>query len=334
MKKYIFIFLGLVFFYFVGTCGDEDRSDASAALADVPEKGDAPAGVADLPEKRNANYHPWTADALPVPRNVSRMEDANYVSDPDSILSPDYIDGINYYMKLMQFMCDARGLVVVVKYTEPDDPYEFTMQVARKHKVGGIENGLGFVLMLATESRSYQIVTSTTMEKYLTDGHCSDIEHQDMMPYLKEGNWDDAILVAVGDIFEVLVDEPELSKGFGIDSLGMPYHADERGRIIDTGVTSRFFSSDTTSTNKAQYVYDPSKSGEDEEFTFWDYFYVFLFMSVSIGIVILAKIFGVGGGGGGGSSGGSWGGGSSSSGGSWGSSGGGSYGGGGAGGRF
>lgn len=316
MKKYLYIFLGFVFFYFVGRCGEEDKSEAPAAVADISEAGEG-------------SIHPWTADALPVPRNVSRMEDANYVSDPDNILSPDYVDGINYYMSLMQFMCDARGLVVVVKYTEPDDPYEFTMQVARKHKVGGIENGLGFVLMLATESRSYQIVTTTTMEKYLTDAHCSRIEHKDMMPYLKEGNWDDALLVAVADIFDVLTDEPELSKGFGIDSLGMPYHADERGRIIDTGVTSSFFSSDTTSSKKAQYAYDPSKSAEDEEYTFWDYVIVILFMLITLGIFILAKIFGLTGGGGGGS-----GGGSSSSGGSWGSSGGGSYGGGGAGGRF
>lgn len=151
----------------------------------------------------------WTPETLPVPANTTDSLKVSYVSNPDGILSPTEVDRINAMFFKMEKNQGVRGLVVVIKEMDPDDPYEFTMQVANKHGIGGKAN-TGVVVMLATESRGYSILTGDGMEKFLTDAQCGQIERNDMVPLLKEGKWGEGVIAACEKISGVVSGEAEL----------------------------------------------------------------------------------------------------------------------------
>lgn len=131
-----------------------------------------------------------------------------WVSNPDGILSPATVDSINALLKTLDIH-KVQCLVVTVTNIEDDDPYEFAIGLGRRFGVGGKES-LGVVVVLATDDRSYQIVTGDGMEKFLPDAICYRIEEHAMVPYLKEGDWDNAMLAAVSAIKGYLDKEPEV----------------------------------------------------------------------------------------------------------------------------
>ncbi len=141
----------------------------------------------------------YTPDNVPVATEFYDSIDFTAVSNPDKILSQAEVDSLNDMLWRLREIVGVQGLVVCVSETDPDDPYEFTMGVAKKYGVGGKSN-TGFVVMLATVSRSYSILTGEGMEKYLTDALCSQIERHYMVPLLKEQKWGSALIAGVQKI--------------------------------------------------------------------------------------------------------------------------------------
>lgn len=153
---------------------------------------------------------PWTPETLPIPANTFDSTQVSYVTNPDGILSRAQVDSINAVFFAMEKNQGVRGLVIVVKEIDPDDPYEFTFAVANKHGIGGKHN-TGVVVMLATESRAYSILTGDGMEKFLTDAQCDQIERHVMVPLLKEGRWGEAVYAACQKVGGVVSGETVLT---------------------------------------------------------------------------------------------------------------------------
>ncbi len=103
----------------------------------------------------------------------------------------------------------AEIYVVCVETIDPDDPYRFAIDAARSYHVGGKRN-LGVLLLLATKSRAYQIVTGSAMEKYLTDAECDHILQIYMVPSLKKGKWGEALMATVDELVNVIGNQAEL----------------------------------------------------------------------------------------------------------------------------
>ena len=153
-----------------------------------------------------AQAKPWNAASIPA------FSDSTRVSNPDGVLSQMAVDSIN--SMLMQIdKHRVQCVVVVVKNIENDDPYTFAIQLGRRFGVGGKKNQ-GIVLVLATDDRSYQIVTGEGMEKFLPDIVCSRIERHAMVPYLKKGKWDEAVMAGVRDMKGYLDQEPEIMEQY------------------------------------------------------------------------------------------------------------------------
>lgn len=145
---------------------------------------------------------PWTVEAMPTLDNTTR------VMNPDGVLATATVDSIN----AMLLTLDRHGvqpLVVCIQRIEGDDPYEFAIGLGRRFGVGG-RKSLGVVMVVATEDRSYQIVTGSGMDKYLPDAICSRIEHVAMVPHLKAGAWDAALLSGVRMMKQYLDKDEEL----------------------------------------------------------------------------------------------------------------------------
>lgn len=151
----------------------------------------------------------YTPDNLPVSGNATR------VCNPDGILSASAVDSLDA-MLLSLDKKQVQCLVVAIKNIAGDDPYEFAIGLGRKYGIGG-KKSQGIVVVLATDDRSYQIVTGDGMEKFLPDAICRRIENREMLPHLKRGEWDEALLSVVRAVKGIVDGEPELVAEYTAD---------------------------------------------------------------------------------------------------------------------
>lgn len=139
----------------------------------------------------------WTADNIPMPY----LRDAKqHVCNPEGVLSVSAVDSINTLLTLLERDKGVQAIVVTVKQLEGDDPYDFGMRLGRKYGIGSKKQRSGLIIILATEDRSYQILTGNGLEGALPDAICRRVENRVMIPALKVGNWDAAILNTVKSV--------------------------------------------------------------------------------------------------------------------------------------
>jgi len=133
----------------------------------------------------------WTPETLPMPH----LQDARrYVCNPDGVLSAAAVDSTDALLARLEKDKGIEAVVVAVKHLEGYDPYAFGMELARRYGVGSKEQNTGLIVILATEDRSYQILTGRGLEGTLPDAICRRIENRLMVPALKQGDWDTAIV--------------------------------------------------------------------------------------------------------------------------------------------
>lgn len=151
----------------------------------------------------------YTVETLPVSTQFRDSIDFNAVCNPDGVLTVQEVDSLNSLLWSLREHQGVQGLVIAIHESDPDDPYEFSIGVARKYGVGG-KQSLGFVMLVTTEQRGYQILTGDAMEKYLTDADCSWIGRKSMVPHFKEGEWGRGLLSGLSAIHGICNGEFEL----------------------------------------------------------------------------------------------------------------------------
>lgn len=147
-------------------------------------------------------YSPEDINYDRVNRNFTR------VVNPDTIITQAYSDSIDTLLLSLDSL-GIQCVVAVCEHFKGDDPYEFAIGMGRHLGVGGKKNQ-GIVVVLATEDRSYWISTGEGMEKFLPDVICHRIENLYMIPYLKEGKWDQAMLATAKGIHGYIHQKPEI----------------------------------------------------------------------------------------------------------------------------
>lgn len=151
----------------------------------------------------------WSAETLPMPY---LQDNRRYVSNPDGILSPVAEDSTNLMLKALENKKGIQAIVVVVKQIKGDDPYEFGMELCRKYGIGTAKQKTGLVLILATEDRSYQILTGDGLEGTLPDAICRRIQNKVMVPRLKQHDWDNAIVNTIKAISSYIYSDNTIEK--------------------------------------------------------------------------------------------------------------------------
>lgn len=150
----------------------------------------------------------WVAAKSYNVQNLPALNNTTRVANPDNILSPATVDSINS-MLLTFDRHKVQCLIAVVERIDNDDPYDFAIGLGRRFGVGG-KSSQGVVIVLATLDRSYQIVTGSGMEKFLPDAICKRIEMKALVPYLKEGKWDNGMTATVKMMCQYLEKDPEV----------------------------------------------------------------------------------------------------------------------------
>ena len=148
------------------------------------------------------------AGILTVPLAAQRVADlpapTDYVSDFAHVLSPGTIAQLdNICGQLDHSKANAQIAVVTVRTLDGEDAADYSDDLEGKWKMGRKGSDRGVLVLLAINDRKRRIEVGYGLEGILPDGKVGDIGRE-MVPYLRAGNYDAAVSLAVGEIAHVI----------------------------------------------------------------------------------------------------------------------------------
>ncbi|MCF0180420.1 MAG: TPM domain-containing protein [Bacteroidales bacterium] len=155
-------------------------------------------------------YNPET-----LPFNLEALRYSRVIN-PDNILDYNSVSQIDTLLLRLEENTQVQTVVIVVSNIENDDAFDFTVNVANKYGIGGKENK-GLILTIATEDRSYSLLTGDGLEGVLPDATCNNICRKVLIPLLKEGRWGEATLSTLTTVKEILEGDEEMISAFSND---------------------------------------------------------------------------------------------------------------------
>lgn len=147
--------------------------------------------------------HAQSVDSLPKP--------TDYVSDTAHVLSPQAIAQIdNLCTQLDHSAANSQIAVVTVQSLDGDDAADYANELEDKWKIGKKGSDKGVLVLLAVGDHKYRIDVGYGLEGILTDGDVGDIGRA-MVPYLRAGDYDSAVLLAVGRVAQVIAADAKVT---------------------------------------------------------------------------------------------------------------------------
>ena len=136
----------------------------------------------------------YTVDNIP---KVHLQDKTRYVCDPSGILSQEAASTMDNLLYNLEQQTGIETVVAVVPSIGEADCFDFSHQLLNTWGVGkkGKDNGL--VILLVTDQRCIQFYTGYGLEGVLPDAICKRIQTQEMIPYLKDGNWNDGMVAGI-----------------------------------------------------------------------------------------------------------------------------------------
>jgi uncharacterized protein len=124
-----------------------------------------------------------------------------YVSDFANVLSPETKQEINRLCGQVDHQAHAQIAVVTIKTLDGGEIQDYAVQLWDAWKIGQKDRGV--LVLLAVQDRKRWIATGYGLESILPDSRVGEIGRQ-MVPYLRSGDYDDAVSVAVGQISQII----------------------------------------------------------------------------------------------------------------------------------
>ena len=136
----------------------------------------------------------YTTENIP---KVHLQDKTRYVCNPAGILSAEACDEIDRMLYALEQQTGIETVVAVVPSIGQEDCFECSHRLLDESGVGkkGKNNGLG--ILLVTDQRCIQFYTGYGLEGDLPDAICKRIQTKYMVPYLKDGNWNDGMVAGV-----------------------------------------------------------------------------------------------------------------------------------------
>ena len=132
----------------------------------------------------------YTVDNLPKVHLQNKMQ---YVCNPAGILSQAACDTIDTMLHALEQQTGIETVVAIVPSIGDMECFDFCHQLLNQWGVGkkGKDNGL--VILLVTDQRCIQFYTGYGLEGVLPDAICKRIQTKYIIPYLKDGNWNEVL---------------------------------------------------------------------------------------------------------------------------------------------
>lgn len=128
-------------------------------------------------------------------QNSIYPEATGYVVDTTRELNPETVYNLN--KRLENFDGTAQIAVAVINTTYPLSIEEYGIKLSEKWKVGYSGKDNGAIIILAIEDRNVRIEIGKGLEGILPDSVVGRILDEEMVPSLKNNDWDTAIIKGV-----------------------------------------------------------------------------------------------------------------------------------------
>lgn len=146
---------------------------------------------------------------------AERVEDlpkpTDYVSDFAHVLSPQAVAQLDSICsQLDHSAANAQIAVVTVKNLDGDDAADWASRLEDKWHMGKKGSDKGVLLLLAVDDHKYRIDVGYGLEPILPDGKVGDIGRE-MRIDLRQNDYDGAVLMAVGQIGQVIAQDAHVT---------------------------------------------------------------------------------------------------------------------------
>lgn len=132
---------------------------------------------------------------------------SDYVSDFAHVLSPQAVAQIDSICdQLDHTKANAQLAVVTVHNLDGDDPADWANQLEDAWKMGKKGSDRGALILLAVDVHKYRIDVAYGLEGILNDAKVGDIGRS-MVPYLRARDYDSAMVLAVGQVAQVIASD-------------------------------------------------------------------------------------------------------------------------------
>ncbi|NDW11688.1 TPM domain-containing protein [Bacteroides sp. 214] len=148
-----------------------------------------------------------TAQKVYTTNNIPKvhLQDARrYVCDPENIISNEARTQMDDILYQLEQETGIETVVAVLPSIGSEDCFEFSHRLLNDWGVGkqGKDNGL--VILLVTDQRCVQFYTGYGLEGDLPDAICKRIQTQEMIPYLKNGDWSNGMIAGIEAVYKRL----------------------------------------------------------------------------------------------------------------------------------
>ncbi|MCR4604091.1 MAG: TPM domain-containing protein [Prevotella sp.] len=158
------------------------------------EEDEEPDRITALMDNRS-----WNAENIPMPHMTDHSQ---YVSNPDSILSPEVVDSINVTLEQLDDILGVESAMIIVGHIDGDDPFRMAQDVGNKYGVG--RNDRGLVIVVGYLDHSYSIAPGRSLEGDLTDLECNHLAQDYLIPSMKVEQPDSGMLYLAKGIYAML----------------------------------------------------------------------------------------------------------------------------------
>jgi uncharacterized protein len=169
-----------------------------------------------------------SVDSLPKP--------TDYVSDYAHVLSPGAIAQLDSICsQLDHSQANAQIAVVTVQNLNGDDAADYANQLEDKWKMGRKGSDKGALVLLAVNDHKYRIDVGYGLEGILNDAKVGDIGRE-MVPYLRAGDYDSAVTLAVGQVAQVIASDANVTlqdePAPAVQPVPQEHHSPVLGKLI------------------------------------------------------------------------------------------------------
>lgn len=158
----------------------------------------------------------YTIEQVP---NVQLENAAQYVTDPQGILSVQERDSLNAISRQLRDSTTSQMAIVIlpaIDLNKYDDARDFANQLFNYWKLGekGTDNGVLVLLLTEPEQREITFEVGYGLEEYLPDGLCKHIQTELMIPEMKKGNYGSGLLIGAVEINKIIRGKSEFANDY------------------------------------------------------------------------------------------------------------------------
>ena len=160
-------------------------------------------GDRNLPSDITHNKQ-YTVDEVPNPKT----KDASaFVANPDGIISEETVYLLDTMLQNLEAKNKAEIAVVVLNSIGDNDIFDFGVELFERWGIGKKRSDNGLLILFVLDQRKIRFETGYGLEGILPDAICKRIQMNEMVPYFKEGNYDEGMLRGVKKAVETVENE-------------------------------------------------------------------------------------------------------------------------------